>query len=256
MNSKTISLCCAIFFCLLSSQSAASGSNGFKVAVASNFLMTLKKLRLDFVKKTGISFSISAASTGKLYAQIRYGAPYDIFFSADEKRADLLFKQGIATTPIVYAEGKIALLANKNIINNCNSSIGKVLTNTKIKRFSIANPKTAPYGVAAEQLIRSYSKWSELTPKLVRGENILQSLQYIMTGSAEAGIVAKSLLIDLKESALYCDWDIPRKRYKPIKQKMVLLNNAKGNKAVDLFYDYMKSNAAKGIIKSNGYYVE
>lgn len=256
MNLKTTSLCCAILFCLLSNQSAASSSNAFKVAVASNFLMTLKKLRLDFVKKTGINFSISAASTGKLYAQIRYGAPYDMFFSADEERADLLFQQGIASTPIVYAEGKLALLANKSIINNCSASIGKVLTNTKIKRFSIANPKTAPYGVAAEQLIRSYGKWSALTPKLVRGENILQSLQYIMTGSAEAGIVAKSLLIDLKESELYCDWDVPRKRYKPIKQKMVLLNKSKRNKSVDFFYNYMKSNPAKEIIKSNGYYVE
>lgn len=231
-------------------------ANKFSVAVASNFSITLKKLRLDFTQKTGVNFSISQASTGKLYAQITYGAPYDMFFSADTIRPDLLTQSGFTYKSLVYAKGRLVLIKNKNAIESCSVPIKQLLNHKVINKFAIANPKTAPYGVAAEEFIRANVNWDELSPKLVRGDNILQAFQFVTSGSADAGLVAKSLLVNFHDSDSYCQWQVPTKFYKPIKQKMVVLKGAENNPAVTLFFDYIQSAVAKKIIKEDGYLVE
>jgi molybdate transport system substrate-binding protein len=245
----------AVLF-LLSYSVVASESGKFSVAVASNFSITLKKLRLDFKKRTNIDFSISQASTGKLYAQIIYGAPYDMFFAADSVRPDLLTRSGLAHKAVVYAKGQLVLVKNKKSKESCFVSIKQALNSKTINRFAIANPKTAPYAAAAEEFIRASAKWRELMPKLVRGDNILQAFQFVTSGSAEAGLVAKSLLVNFSDSGSYCQWQVPEKFYQPIKQKMVVLKGAENNRTAKLFFDYIQSAAAKKIIKEDGYLVE
>lgn len=246
----------AFFLLLVSFQLVAQTTDDFRVAVASNFSIALKILRLDFKQRTGIDFSISQASTGKLYAQISYGAPYDLFFAADVKRADLLLKQSLAFKSLVYAEGRLVFIVKKNSGFMCSDTMKQTLKNSKNKKVAIANPKTAPYGLAAQQFLKASNEWNTLKHKLVRGENILQAFQFVTSGGVNAGFVAKSLLIDSDNSKSYCLWEVPKELHQPIKQKMVVLSRAKNNTAAMLFFNYLKSDVAKKIIKESGYNIE
>ena len=221
------------------------------VAVASNFAHTLKLLSTDFTKQTGHQLRISSASTGKLYAQIHHGAPFDVFLSADEKRPELLVSENKAepATAYVYAQGQIVLLSNIVSGNSCQD----VLSSSDLKRLSIANPKTAPYGVAAKQVMERLDLWQRLQPRLVKGENIAQTLQFVSTRNAQAGFIAKSMLQMGKQVEHACIWDVPADMYSPINQKMVVLNKAKDKASARAFASYMRSDAAKEIIKSTGY---
>lgn len=241
---------------LISFQLVAEPSDAFRVAVASNFSITLKKLRLDFKQKTKNNFSISQASTGKLYVQIIYGAPYDLFFAADTRRPDLLLKTNLASKSHVYAEGRLVFIVKKNSGFICAETLEQALINSKIEKVAIANPKTAPYGLAAKQFLIASNRWAALKPKLVRGENILQAFQFVTSGGVTAGFVAKALLLGFDESNSYCQWDVPKELYQPISQKMVVLSRAENNTAAMLFYHYLKSDAARKIIKESGYYIE
>lgn len=246
----------AFLLMLISFQIIAESSNDFRVAVASNFSIALKNLRLDFKQRTGNDFSISQASTGKLYAQIIYGAPYDLFFAADVKRPDLLLKKSLAFESLNYAEGQLVFIVKNNSKFICADTLKQALINSRRKKVAIANPKIAPYGLAAQQFLKASNEWNTLTPNLVRGENILQAFQFVASGGVNAGFVAKSLLVGSDYSKSYCQWEVPRESYQPIKQKMVMLIRAKNNTAAMLFYTYLKSDAAKKIIKESGYYIE
>ena len=224
------------------------------VAVASNFVYTLKSLSEDFNKQTGHDLRISSASTGKLYAQIQHGAPFDVFLAADEKRPDLLVKENKAdgSSAYVYAFGRLVLVSNIAVGDGCQS----VLTSPQLKRLSLANPKTAPYGVAAKQVLEKLSLWSPLELRLVKGENIAQAFQFFSTKNAQAGFFAQSMLMMGKKIDHVCVWEIPSDMYLPIKQKMVVLGRAKDKPAVQAFVHYMKSEDAKEIIRSSGYEVQ
>ena len=221
------------------------------IAVASNFTYTLRSLADDFKANTGHDIRISSASTGKLYAQIQHGAPYDIFLSADEKRPDLLIKENIASAENanIYALGKLILLSNIDDRDDCR----KVLYSNQLSHIALANPKIAPYGIAAKQVLENLDLWQQLQSRIVMGENITQTLQFVSTKNAGAGFVAKSMLSMDKEIDYACIWDIPTDMYLPIKQKMVLLNKAKDKPAAQIFMLYMQSVAAKRIIRSAGY---
>lgn len=221
------------------------------VAVASNFAYTLKILSVDFEKQTGHQLRISSASTGKLYTQIQHGAPFDVFLAADEKRPDLLVSENKAeqSSAYVYAKGQLVLISNITPADVCQS----VLISPALQRLSIANPKTAPYGVAAKQVLEKLSLWSHLQPRLVMGENIAQALQFVSTKNAEAGFVAKSMLKMGKEIDYACSWDVPSEMYLPVRQKMVVLSKAKDNAAAQAFKQYIQSAKARKIIKSSGY---
>lgn len=221
------------------------------VAVASNFAYTLKLLSADFKKRTGHQLRISSASTGKLYTQIKHGAPFDVFMAADEARPDLLVSaaDAVGSSAYVYAKGQIVLLSNISHGGACQD----VLLSSELKRLSIANPKTAPYGLAAQQVMEKLDVWQQLQPRLVKGENIAQTLQFVSTKNAQAGFVSKSMLSMGKQIEHACVWDVPTEMYTPIKQKMVVLNKAKDKVAVSAFAQYMRSEGAKEIIKSTGY---
>lgn len=226
------------------------------VAVASNFKTTLQKLAADFKVKTGHDLIISSASSGKLYAQIKHGAPYDVFLSADEKRVDRLLAENIGSenNAYIYALGKLVLVSNigPSDINN-DASCKQALVSSQLRRLAIANPNIAPYGLAAKQVIGNLGLWQQLRPRIVMGENISQTFQFVSTKNAEAGFVAESMLRMAKQNEFICTWHVSADLYSPIKQKMLLLNKEKSKPAASVFMQYMKSAAAKEIIKSAGY---
>ena len=239
----------AITFTLLCSTQGHADT--VSIAVASNFSPTLHILADDFRAKTSHEARISSASTGKLYTQINHGAPFDIFFAADEDRPERLIAEGKASAELsrVYAIGRLVLISNIKTKEACQD----VLDSPALKRLAIANPKTAPYGLAAQQTLEKIQRWQAIKPKLVMGENIAQTLQFVSTGSASVGFVAQSMLRQGAEINLACEWEVPADMHEPIKQKMLVLKKASNKPAVIAFWHYMQTDAAKTIIKNSGY---
>ena len=223
-----------------------------RVAVASNFLPTLRDLAALYQAETGIEIKLISASTGKLYAQIIHGAPFDIFLSADSRRPVLLSDSGhaMASSRFIYALGKIALWSPRNM-GSCHDE----LMDGSFRRMAIANPKTAPYGVAAQQVLEQLGLWQKLQSKLVRGENVAQTLHYVDSGNAELGIVTLSLVRRLQERT-GCLWEIPQTLYQPIEQQAVLLKGSHNIVAAKHFLTFLKSHRATTLIRSHGYGVE
>ena len=245
-----------ISFVLLFSLSGSLFAAEVKIAVASNFKFTLQKLAADFKVKTGNEIIISSASSGKLYAQIKHGAPYDMFFSADEERADLLISEKIARadSAYIYALGKLVLISNIESGHDCK----EVLSSHRLRRLAVANPKIAPYGLAAKQVLDKLGLWQQLQSRIVMGENISQTFQFVYTKNADAGFVARSILNmpminNGGEIEHACYWDVPAELYSPIKQKMVVLNKVKNKRAAQAFVQYLKSDSAREIILAAGY---
>ncbi|MDA3870514.1 MAG: molybdate ABC transporter substrate-binding protein [Gammaproteobacteria bacterium] len=226
-------------------------ADNINVAVASNFSHTLQMLAGDFKAKTGHQLRISSASTGKLYTQINHGAPFDIFMAADEGRPDRLIAEGKASAELsrVYAIGRLVLISNIKAKKTCQD----VLDSPALKRLAIANPKTAPYGLAAQQTLEKLQRWQTLKSKLVMGENVAQPLQFVATGNAGAGFVAQSMLRQGAQINLACEWAVPMDMHEPIKQKMLVLTKASNKPAVIAFWHYMQTDTAKTIIKNSGY---
>jgi len=221
------------------------------VAVASNFTGTLYRLAERFEKKGAHKIRISSASTGKLYTQINNGAPFDVFMAADEVHADRLVKEGKADAgrATVYALGKLVFISNIAPDGQCRN----VLSDARLKRLAIANPNTAPYGAAAQQVMEHLAVWDKLQTKLVLGENISQTAQFVASTSADAGFVAKSTLIGDRVVGRACEWAVPDDLYAPIRQKMVVLNRSKDKPAALEFWRFMQSNEAAGVVRDSGY---
>jgi molybdate transport system substrate-binding protein len=245
-----------VFFILVLFLNGSLCAAELSIAVASNFKHTLQKLGADFKLKTGHVLIISSASSGKLYAQIKHGAPYDVFLSADEKLPDLLIKDKVASSEsaYIYALGKLVLISNIETSNACINAI----SSNRLKHLAIANPAIAPYGLAAKQVLQKLDLWRQLQPRIVMGENAAQTLQFIATKNAQVGFVARSMLntamLNMGAQIDYaCTWDVPSDMHSPIKQKMVVLNKVKGKPAVMSFIQYIQSSAVKEIIKSSGY---
>lgn len=247
-----------VFFVALLFCSNTLNAAEIRVAVASNFRYTLQKLALDFKEKTGHVLHISAGSSGKLYAQIKYGAPFDVFLSADERRADLLVDEDIAAreSAYIYARGKLVLLSNIKTEGDCKA----ILSSERLHKLAIANPGIAPYGLAARQVLEALDLWGRLRPRLVMGENVAQAMQFVSTQNAEAGFVAEALLYAAGSTSGQADtdsclWYVPPDMYSAINQKMVVINKAKKKLPVLAFARYMQSAGAKEIIRASGYNV-
>ena len=249
MSNKSILV--TFTFLLVAFTSSVTSANTLKVAVASNFADTLHQLADHFHAKTGDTVLISSGSTGKLYTQIANGAPFDIFMAADEKRPDLLLKNGMADASHanVYAQGKLVFVSNIPTTGECQN----VLSDARVKRLAIANPKTAPYGAAAQQVMQHLGIWDKVQSKLVQGENIAQTLQFVDSTSANAGFVAKSMLLSDSKFKPACQWEISGDLYNSINQKMVVLNKSKAKPVVLAFWIFMQSPEAAVIIRDNGY---
>ena len=210
-----------------------------KVATASNFLSPLKKLKIPYESESGYVLQISSGSTSKLYAQIINGAPYDIFLSADQFTVRKLIKndEAIANTEFVYAIGKLVLWSASK--ERTTLLLQKDFLNLQFRHLAIANPKLAPYGRAAIEVIKKLNLNDKLHSRLVYGENIGQTFQFVYSGNAEFGLVALSQIMQLKEVVPY--WEVPLHLYQPLKQSAVLLNRAKENIAAKSFMRFLKS---------------
>lgn len=238
------------FLCALSGASASTADT-ITVAVASNFAGSLNQLAERFEKNSGHIVRVSSASTGKLYTQIKNGAPFDIFMSADEAHVDRLVREGQAGAghAAVYALGKLVFISNIAATGECRN----VLSDAQLKYLAIANPQTAPYGAAAQQTMERLGVWNHLRTKLVLGENIVQTLQFVASGSANAGFVAKSTLVGEHIVKRACEWPVPDTLHAPIKQKMTVLNRSQGKPAVLAFWRFMQTAEAAALIRDGGY---
>ena len=228
--------------------SAAANAGELRVAVASNFLPALKRLAVDFEKDSGHRLLISSGSSGKLFAQIKQGAPYDVFLSADALRPDRLVSDGLAVDGYTYALGRLVLLSNV-VLDECRD----ILYSDQLQRLAIASPRTAPYGRAAKEVLQALGLWQDLQAKRVTGENIMQAWQYVATGNAQAGFIAASLLHTGKGSITGCTWEVPADLYAPVRQKLVVLKSARDRAAAARFLQFMQSPRARAIIRASGY---
>ena len=221
------------------------------VATASNFRQPLQLLAQSFEKISSHKIRISAASTGKLYAQIKHGAPYHLFLAADQIRPEKLEQEGFAITgsQFTYAVGQLALWAPQQPFNG---EAKALISEANLRRFSIANPKTAPYGMAASQTLKTMGLWEQLQGRLVRGENIAQTYQFIASGAAEMGFVAHSQLTEEAKSKGYY-WVVPLDLHNPIRQDAVLLQRGANNPAAKAFHAFLQSDSAKELISTLGY---
>ena len=222
-----------------------------RIAVASNFLLPLKALSKNFKESTGHKVVVISGSTGKLYAQIKQGAPFDILLAADSIRPELLEKEGIGVSGsrFTYAVGRLVLWSKNSKLPLKNDL--QVLNHKNFRYLAIANPKTAPYGRAAEQVLRKKGFWEKIQNRLVRGENISQTFQFVMTGNADIGFIALSQL--RKNQGRGFSWIIPQEWHDPIRQQGILLKRAKTNKAARQFLNFIKSNRIQKQIQSYGY---
>ncbi len=220
-----------------------------KIAVASNFSTPLKYLAQQFETQNQQKILIISGSTGKLYAQIINGAPYDAFFSADKKRPRLLEQQGkaIAGSRFTYAWGQLILWSPASDQIKHSSD---VLFNSQFRHIAMANPRLAPYGRAAQEVLEALGLWQALKSRTIRGENIAQTWQFVNSGNASLGFVARSQVFHPDHKTRGSWWSIPDKYYSPIEQQAVQLTD---NKAVKSFLDWIQSPAALEIIRSFGY---
>jgi molybdate transport system substrate-binding protein len=245
-----------IVFCLLLIMGTLHASaDEVRVAVASNFHTTLKELAAEFEQQNGHRVVISFGSTGKLYAQIRHGAPFDLFLAADRRRPELLETEGVAVagSRFTYAVGRLVLWSVDPSLKG--EDCRAILIQGGFSRLAIANPKTAPYGLAARQVLEKMALWPQVQDRLVRGENIAQTLQYVTTGNAQLGIVALSQIGPLSELTA-CRWDIPEDYYRPIEQQAVLLKTGAASIAARAFLAFLRGERAVTIIRGYGYGVE
>ncbi len=242
-------LSCVLSFAL----PAAAQAGEVQVAVAANFARPLAKLAEGFAAATGHTLKISSGSTGKFYAQIVSGAPFEVLISADDETPKKLIAEGhaVAGSNFTYATGKLVLWsAQPGVVDDQ----GPVLASGKFTHLSIANPKVAPYGAAALEVIKGRGLTQAITPKLVTGESIAQAYQFVVTGNAELGFVALSQVVVPGKPVVGSYWLVPSSLHSPIRQDAVLLlNGGKTNPAAAALLGYLNSEPARRVIQDYGY---
>jgi molybdate transport system substrate-binding protein len=242
-----------LFLFLLLVLSLATQAQPLRVAVAANAQFVIKALQADFKKRTGIEIEVITGSSGKLTTQIKNGAPYDIFLSADMDFPNALYKEGFGINPPkVYALGSLIVCSTSDLeLKNWRN----LLTTSKVNKIAVANPVLAPYGKGAEQALRHYGLWNKINSKMVLGESISQVNTYISTGVASLGFTTEALIYESPDAAKLKWVKVDDKVYDEIKQGMLILTYAKKHnydKALK-FFNYLQSPAAKQLFKKNGY---
>jgi molybdate transport system substrate-binding protein len=231
--------------------SSSAQADEVSVAVAANFTAPMQKIAAEFEKETGHKVLTSSGATGKFYAQIRNGAPFEVLLSADDETPAKLVKEGAAIggSQFTYAIGKLVLWSAKPGFVD---SAGEVLKKGRFNHIALANPKVAPYGAAAVDTMKALGVHDSLQPKFVQGENIAQTHQFVVTGNAELGFVALSQV--LKDGNIDgSSWTVPSNLYNPIRQDAVLLAKGKDKSAAIALLNYLKGEMAQTVIKSFGY---
>jgi molybdate transport system substrate-binding protein len=225
------------------------------VAVASNFVRPADELAAHFRALDGADLRLVSGSTGKLYAQIANGAPFDIFLAADAERPRRLVDEGlgVADSRFTFATGGLVLWSRDPALagQDCRLALDALGE----RRLAIANPLTAPYGQAAKTFLQRAGLWERVRPRLVYGENIAQTLQFVASGNASLGLIAASQSVDERLPAASCRWPVPAAMHASLDQQAVLLSRAKDDRAARAFLDFLRSDDAMAIIRDHGYTV-
>lgn len=231
---------------------AAAGAHAgeVSVAVAANFTAPMQKIAAQFEADTGHKAVLSFGATGKFYAQIRNGAPFDVLLAADDETPARLEKEGQGGSRHTYAIGKLVLWSKRpGLVDDK----GEVLKAARFERLALADPKLAPYGAAAIEAMTRLGVLDTVRSKLVQGESIAQTYQFVATGNAPLGFVALSQVWadgKLKEGSA---WLVPGNLYSPIRQDAILLNKGKSNAAATALLQYLRSAKAASVIRAYGY---
>jgi molybdate transport system substrate-binding protein len=243
---------CKAFFLFMIGFAAAASADEVQVAVAANFTEPMQKIAAEFEKDTGHKVQLMFGATGKFYAQIRNGAPFEVLLAADTATPTKLVNEGsaVAGSQFTYAIGKLVLWSPKPGLVDDH---GNVLKNANIAHVSYCNPKLAPYGLAAVEAMKSLGVFDALQPKLVQGENIAQAYQFVVSGNAEIGFVALSQVFKDGRVTGGSAWVLPANLYSPIRQDAVILDKGKGRAAPAELVKYLKSDKAKAVMRAYGY---
>ena len=242
----------ALFFALTAAIAGFAHADEVQVAVAANFTAPMQQIAAQFEKDSGHKAVLSFGATGKFYAQIVNGAPFELLLAADDETPARLEKegQGVAGSRFTYAIGKLVLWsADPALVDGK----GEILKKGGFRHLALANPKTAPYGAAAVETMGKLGVLSTLQPLFVQGENISQTQQFITTGNAELGFVALSQVFKDGRITGGSAWIVPASLYEPIRQDAVLLARGKDKPAAAALAAYLKGDKAKAVIRSFGY---
>ena len=245
MNAPTLLLAA-----LLVSANADAGE--VQVAVAANFTAPMQRIATEFEKDSGHKAALMSGATGKFYAQISHGAPIEVFLSADDETPARLETDGLAVagSRFTYATGRLVLWSPRE---GYVDDKGEVLKKGDFRHLAIANPRTAPYGAAALQVLGKLGLQPALTPRFVQGENIAQTHSFVVSGNAELGFVALAQVYKDGRLGAGSAWIVPAGLHAPIRQDAVLLMKGASNPAAAALLKYLKSDKARAIIRSFGY---
>ncbi|WP_343067350.1 molybdate ABC transporter substrate-binding protein [Litorivivens lipolytica] len=231
---------------LLGNLPASLAGETLLVAVASNFMGPMREIGAAFERETGHRVTLASGSSGKLYAQIRYGAPFDVFLSADREKPQALIDAGHALpdSRITYALGTLVLWSP-------GADDPLALLNTDFNRLALANPRLAPYGQAAEATLDKLNLLNATRPRWVQGENIAQAFQFVASGNAQLGFVALSQLREHPVSGGL--WEVPAELHPPIRQDGVILNRSKNINISKALIGFFNSDSVREILSRYGY---
>jgi molybdate transport system substrate-binding protein len=221
-----------------------------QVAVAANFTAPMQKIAPLFEADTGHKARLAFGSTGRFYAQIRNGAPFDVLLAADDETPSRLEREGQGGGRFTYAIGKLVLWSKQPTLVD---DKGDVLRSGRFDKLALADPRLAPYGAAAIETMTKLGVIDALRPKFVQGENIAQTWQFVATENAQLGFVALSQVWadgKLKEGSA---WLVPATLYTPIRQDAILLNRGKDKAAAKALLQYLRGDKARAIIEAYGY---
>ena len=244
-----------VFICAVAC-ALPSRADEVRVAVATNFAEVVEKIKPGFENRTGHRLLLVSGSTGKLYAQIKNGAPLDVFLSADAQTPQRLVAQGDAVhdSRFTYALGRLVLWSATP--TRVGADGAAALKASTLRHLAIANPDVAPYGVAAREVLRNLNLWELLQPKVVYAQNIGHAFSIVASGNAELGLIAASSLAGAGSDAGGSSWPVPANLHAPIRQDAVLLQRAKNNAGARAFLAELKSLDVRKTIASFGYALE
>jgi molybdate transport system substrate-binding protein len=248
---RPIAIACSLVIIFLSA--AMARADQALVAVAANFAEVVEELRPAFEKATGHQLQITTGSTGKLYAQIKAGAPFQILLSADTRTPERLETENaaVAGSRFTYAVGRLTLWSTDPA--RIGPDGAAALKAADVRHIAIANPELAPYGVASRETLQALGVWETLRAKIVIGQNIGQTHSLVATGNAQLGFVALSAVVGPRVKDKGSRWDVPQKLFNPIKQDATLLNAGRDNKAAIAFLKYLRTPEALAVIDRYGY---
>ena len=238
-----------LFLLLLLLPGQAAAGESLTVALAANFALPMEEIAQEFQRESGIRLQTVISSTGRLYAQIKNGAPYDLFFAADELRPQLLFEEGLASEPVVYAGGRVVLWTAKKELCAL-TTWQEALSGGSVGKIGIANLETAPYGKMAAEAIREIGLWDDVSPRLVYAGNVGQSFQYAAIGSVRLAFVANSHIATVTGKN-GCFWQVPQA--KTIIQKACIIKRSAKQKPAEELLLFLRSARAQVILAQYGY---